>query len=117
MLISFLNADIVVPPPHIKFHIDMCVAQVMNEIQDEREWILITHGESIDPSVILYQSQFSILLLMKKKGDAYDDLDILIYPFLTSSLRNFCTASSSVRLRGYTLQSTASGVPFLNLIV
>src|SRR6266702_3890154 len=39
-----------------------------------------------------------------------------MYPFSNSSFRNFCTASSSTRFMGYTLQSTASGASFLNLI-
>src|SRR6266581_2221609 len=53
---------------------------------------------------------------MKKKDDAYGDLDSRIYPFSSSSLRNFCTASSSIQFIGYTLQSTASGASFLNSI-
>src|SRR6266702_6278068 len=39
-----------------------------------------------------------------------------MYPFSSSSVRNFCTASSSTRFIGYTLQSTASGASFLNSI-
>src|SRR6266702_8320932 len=51
---------------------------------------------------------------MKKNDDAYGDFDSRIYPFSSSSWRNFHTASSSTQFIRYTLQSIASGASFLN---
>src|SRR6266702_4565857 len=39
-----------------------------------------------------------------------------MYPFLTSSVRNFCSALSSSCVWGYTLQSIASGASLLNTL-
>ena len=52
--------------------------------------------------------------LMKKKADAYGDLDFQMYPFSSCSLRNFWSASSSSAVVGMILQSMALGAPSLS---
>ena len=53
---------------------------------------------------------------MKKKADAYGDLDFRMYPFSSYSLRNFWSASSSSAIVGIILQSIALGAPSLSLM-
>src|ERR1700761_8031170 len=60
---------------------------------------------------------FPSFLVMKKKDNAYCDLEGCMYPFTNCSSRNSFNASSSNRDIGYTLQLIASGAPFLNSII
>ena len=53
---------------------------------------------------------------MKKKGEAYGDFDFEMYPFSNCSLMKFLSASSSVSVVGYTLQSIAFGAPSFSSI-
>ena len=53
---------------------------------------------------------------MKKKANAYSNLDFRMYPFSSCSLRNFWSASSSSVIVGMILQSIALGAPSLSSI-
>ena len=68
MFVAFADTYIIVSPLYVQFSVYVCIAQIAYEVQDEGEWILVTHSEGIDFSVVLYQSQFAILLLYEEEG-------------------------------------------------
>src|ERR1700677_5315899 len=56
MFVAFFDANIIVPPSNIEFRENGSTAEVGDEVGDEGEWILISDGEAVDTSVILYWS-------------------------------------------------------------
>jgi len=79
----------------------MSIAEVEDEIRDKGQWILIANGKIVDTTIVLYRSEFAILLLDEENGDAYGDLDTRIYPFVNCSLRKSRNAASSTCVIGY----------------
>src|SRR6266702_4749936 len=63
LFIAFTDADIVIPPSDIDLCVYVCVAEVADEIRDERKGVLILNRECIDLSVVLHRPQFTILFL------------------------------------------------------
>ncbi len=68
MFITFSDAYIVVSPSYIQFGVDMCVAQIADEVRNKGKWVLVTHSEGIDFAVILHWSELAILLSYEKEG-------------------------------------------------
>ncbi len=67
LFISFANAYIVIPPLDVELCVYVCVAEIVDEIRDEREGVLISNRECIDLLVILHGSQFAVLFLDEEK--------------------------------------------------
>jgi len=55
-LITFLDADIVVPPPDIEFGDVLRTSESVNEVRDEWEWVRVLYRLRIQCSVVLDQS-------------------------------------------------------------
>ena len=53
LFITFLYMYIVVTPSDIELHVDVCIAQVANEVWYEQERVLVTHSDGINLPVIL----------------------------------------------------------------
>ena len=54
MFVARFDADIVVPPPNVKFCVDVCSTEVGNEVRNEGQGVLIADGMVVDSSVVLY---------------------------------------------------------------
>ena len=65
-LVTFLDANIVETPLNVEFGEVLCSLEFCNELQDEREWVLVLHSPSIQGTVVLHQMEFAILLLNKE---------------------------------------------------
>src|SRR6266702_5586229 len=50
--VPFANADIVVSPADIELRIDVCIAEIADEIRDEGERVLISNCEGINLPVV-----------------------------------------------------------------
>ena len=74
-LVSILDSDIVVSSVNIKLGEDMGVLKFIDEVGDERKRVGIIGGMFIEVMVFLAEVHFAILLLMKKKGDAWEELE------------------------------------------
>src|SRR5713101_2873581 len=66
--IAFLDSNIVVAPSYIKLSEDLCILQFIDDIRNERKWVLILDGDGVESSIVLYWMQFTILLLDKEEG-------------------------------------------------
>ncbi len=67
LLVSFANADVVVPPLDVKLRVDMCVTEIADKICDQGKGILVANGDGVDFAVVLYQSQFAVFLANKEE--------------------------------------------------
>src|SRR6266702_2731632 len=56
LFVSLANVDIVVPPSNIKLRIDVRVAKVAYKIRNQGKGVLVSNGEGIDLSIVLYRS-------------------------------------------------------------
>ena len=56
MLVSFADAYVIVPPAYIELCVDVCVAEVADEVRNEGERVLVPNRKGVDLSVILYRS-------------------------------------------------------------
>ncbi len=56
MLVSFADAYIVISPADVELRINVCIAEVTDEIRNEGKRVLVSNCEGIDLSVILYRS-------------------------------------------------------------
>jgi len=67
LFITFADAYIIIPPSDVEFCVYVCVAEVANEVPDEREGVLIPNRECVDFSIILHGSQFAIFFFNEEK--------------------------------------------------
>src|SRR6266702_286420 len=67
LLVTFVDAHIVIPPSDVELCINVCIAEVANEICDERKGVLISNREGVNLSIVLYGLQLAILFLDKEK--------------------------------------------------
>src|SRR6266702_547156 len=67
LLVSLANAYIVVPPSNIELHIDVCIAEIVDKICDQGKGVLVSNGDSVDLSVVLYRSHFTVLFADKEE--------------------------------------------------
>jgi hypothetical protein len=66
-LVAFLDANVVIPPTHVKLGEDCFVLEFIHDVGNEREGILISNGLSVELAIVLYQAKFTILLLYKEE--------------------------------------------------
>ncbi len=55
-LVPFTDAYIVVSPADIELRVDVCIAEIADEVRDEGKRVLISDCEGINFSVVLYRS-------------------------------------------------------------
>ena len=62
VLVSCLDADVVVPPLYVQLCVDHGPSQFSDQCGDEGEWVLVAHCPFVDVSVILYWPQLPVFL-------------------------------------------------------
>jgi len=67
VFISLANVDVVVPPLNVEFGIYMRIAEVSYKVGDQQEGVLVVYSDGVDLSVVLHQSQFSVLFANEEK--------------------------------------------------
>ncbi len=68
LFIPFTDSYVIVSPADVEFCIYVRVAEVLNEVHDQREGVLIPDCDGVDLAIILYRSQFAILFTNEEKG-------------------------------------------------
>jgi hypothetical protein len=68
VFVAFLDAYVVVALVDVEFGEYNSSAEVVNEVSDEWEGVLVTNRPFIDFPIVLYWSQFSILLFDEEEG-------------------------------------------------
>ena len=66
--VTILDSDVVIAPVHIEFSEDGELAEVIDKIRDEGQGVCVLYSVLVKVSVILNQSEFSILLFDKEEG-------------------------------------------------
>ena len=61
-LVALLDGDIVKAPPDVEFREELGSFQTVDEIVDQREWVLVLHGHCIKHLVVLYEPEAAVLL-------------------------------------------------------
>ena len=56
LFVSFANAYVVIPPANIELRVDVCVAEVADEVRNQRKGVLVSDGKGIDFTIVLYWS-------------------------------------------------------------
>ena len=77
-----------------------CIFEFINEVRDEGERIGILDGMFIQVVVILAGVEFPSFFLMKKKGEAWGELEGWIFPEARFSSRKSSVAFFSSRENG-----------------
>ncbi len=67
LFIALADVYIVIPPSDVELCVYVCVAEVVDEICDERKGVLISNRECVDLSVVLHGLQFAVLFLDEEK--------------------------------------------------
>src|SRR6266404_7671484 len=67
LFIPRLDPNIVISPLYIKLGEDIRILHLTDEIGNERQGVSISNGELIQPSVVLYRSEFTVFLLYKEE--------------------------------------------------
>ncbi len=67
LFVSLTNAYVIIPPSDVELRVEMCIAEIADEIRDEGKRVLIPNRESVDLPVILYQSELAIFFLDEEK--------------------------------------------------
>ncbi len=67
LFISFADAYVVVTPSYIKFGVYMGITEVLDEVRDKRKGILVSDGDGVDFSIVLYWSHFAVLFANEEK--------------------------------------------------
>ena len=65
--ISFLDADIIVPPSYIKFGKEGAPSQPVNYLRDEGRDVAVPSGPLVEGAIVQDQAQFPVLLLDKEE--------------------------------------------------
>ena len=91
LLMSILDADVVVPPSNIKLGEMFHIFEFVDKVRDERERVGISDGVFIQVMVVLAGAEFPILL-DEKKGEAWGELERQIFPEVRFSLRKYSVA-------------------------
>src|SRR6266702_7785595 len=55
-LVPFTDSYVVISPSDIELRIDMCVAEIADEVRDKGKRVLIPNRESVNLPVVLYRS-------------------------------------------------------------
>jgi hypothetical protein len=72
--ITFLDADIVVPPADIKLGEVACTSKMIDKVRNERKWIDILDSLCIECLIVLDKLERSILLLNEEYWCCYEGL-------------------------------------------
>jgi len=72
--VSFLYPDVVEAPSDVQFHEVLGSAELHNQFQNQWERALVFHGHGIQCAVVLYQTEFSILLFNKEDQSSHRGL-------------------------------------------
>src|SRR6266571_2060484 len=56
LLVSFTNTYVIVSPSYVEFGIDICIAEIADEVCDQGEGVLISNRNGIDFPIVLYRS-------------------------------------------------------------
>ena len=67
-LVTFLDADVVVTPPHVKFGEEARVLSFGNQFLDQRQRILVFDCSFVKLSIILDWSERAVMLLDEEEG-------------------------------------------------
>ena len=67
LFITFVDAYIVIPPSDVELCVYVCIAEIADEIRDERKGVLISNRECVDLSVVLHGLQFAVLFFDEEK--------------------------------------------------
>ena len=67
-LVACCNANVVVASMEVKLGLDLCAAQVVEEVGDKQDWVLILPCDLIEVLEVDTESQGAILLLGKEDG-------------------------------------------------
>ncbi|KAG7439713.1 uncharacterized protein BT62DRAFT_912693 [Guyanagaster necrorhizus] len=73
-LISFLDLDIIVSPPHVEFGIVLDSMQFVYQFGDKQSGTVILDHHLIQLLVVLNQSEFAVLLLYEEEGGSHGRL-------------------------------------------
>ena len=68
VLVTFLDADIVVSPSDVKFSEELGAFQTVHEFGDQRKWIAILDRDLVELTVILHWTKFAVLLFDEEEG-------------------------------------------------
>ena len=68
MFVTRFDTDVVVSPPNVEFCIDICAAEVGNEVRNEGQRVLVADSMVVNPAIVLYRTQLPVLLFDKEKG-------------------------------------------------
>jgi hypothetical protein len=99
-LVTFTNADIIVPPADVQLSEVARILEPMDKVVDEREQIPILPGDCIQSSVVLTKRSFPSFFLMKKTGASRGDLDCQMRLVTNTSSKNASISVCSVRVIG-----------------
>ena len=99
-LVSVFDPYVVISPLGIKFGEDLGVSQFIYEVGDEGKGVGVANGVFVDVTVVLARAESSILLLTKKNGEAWGELDGRIFPEARFSSRKSLVALRSSGERG-----------------
>ena len=61
--VTFLDKNVVIPPPDIKFGEVLCLCQSIDYVCCQGEWIPICNGDFIKSAIVLDEPKFSIFFL------------------------------------------------------
>jgi len=67
LFVTFPDTHVVVPPLNVEFGIYMHIAEVSYKVGDQQEGVLVVYSDGVDLSVVLHQSQFSVLFANEEK--------------------------------------------------
>src|SRR6266702_8036641 len=62
LFVSLTDVYVVIPPPDVKYRVDMCVTKIADKICDQGEGVLVADGKGVDFAVVLYRMQFAVFL-------------------------------------------------------
>ena len=71
LLISFLNAHIVVAPADVQLGEIVCIVEIVDKFGDEGEGVAVLDSEGIEHPIILYQMEGAILLFDDEDRGGY----------------------------------------------
>jgi len=72
--ISFIYLDVVEAPSDVQFREVLGSVELRNQFRNQRERVLVFHGHGIQGAVVLYQTEFPILLFNKEDWSSHRGL-------------------------------------------
>src|SRR6267378_76897 len=62
LFIPCLDPNVVIAPSYVKLGEDIHILHLTDEIGNERQGVSVSNGELIQPSIVLYRSEFAVFL-------------------------------------------------------